>query len=53
MFTCAVCNEEMIYGGDEMHFDADNRPLITSNHTCPKCDAFLEYSTYEETEEWH
>ena len=49
MFTCAVCNEEMIWGGDHMDVDADEKPIITSNHSCPKCDAFLEYSIYEET----
>ena len=34
MNKCPDCKGEMIYGGDQEMTDADDKPIIVSNHFC-------------------
>ena len=38
MLNCPDCKAEMVYGGDQETTDADERPLIVSNHFCHNCE---------------
>lgn len=51
MFTCPRCEKPMIWGGDHDDETDEGQLVIISNHSCPKCDAYLEYSTYEDPED--
>lgn len=38
---CPRCNTDMIWGGDIDTEDADDRPMIESNLSCPECEVFV------------
>ena len=51
MFTCPICEEPMIWGGDHDAETDEGQIVIISNHSCPKCGSYLEFSTFEDRED--
>ena len=43
MFTCPLCDKEMIWGGDSNDEDTDGVQYVISYHHCNDCNTWLEY----------